>query len=139
MSAFDAIEIGWAGKKYTIPADRVLQCIAKVEDVITLHELLVMGEQGRVKLVPISRAYATVLRFAGCEITDDEAYAGVFRQGATQEAALNCIGGLLTMLLPSNVKSDAAAIAEAVEATKGKGRSRPSKAAASSRNTGRRR
>lgn len=139
MSAFDAIEIGWAGKQYSIPPDRVLQCIAQVEEVLTLHEILAMGEAQRVKLVPISRAYATVLRFAGCKITDDEAYAGVFRQGATQEAAITCIGGLLTMLLPRDVKSDAAAIAEAAEATKGKGRSRRSRGASSSRNSGRRR
>ena len=139
MSPFDEIRIGWGGKEYVIPADRVVSCIAQVEEVLTLHEILSMGEAQRVRLVPISRAYATVLRFAGCKLTDDEAYAGIFRQGAKQEEALNCVAGLLTMMLPRDVKTDAGMIMEAAEATKGKGRSRRSRGASSSRNTGKRR
>ncbi len=137
-SAFDDITLGWRGQEYRIPATRVLECIARVEEVITLHDVMEMGQTGRIRLAPISRGYAVILRYAGCKVTDDEAYAGIFKQGARQEDALQLIGALLTMMLPRDVKAEASVIAEAAVATKGKVRSRRSAAGGSPKSAGKR-
>ncbi len=138
MAAFEDIRIGWGGKEFVVPSTRVLECIAQIEEVLTLHEVLLMGEQRRVKLAPVSKAYAVALRFAGCAITDDEAYAAMFRQ-QTQEGAMKAVAGLLTMMLPTDMKGAAGAISEAANTTKGKARSPRSRGGSSSRSSGKRR
>jgi hypothetical protein len=77
----------------------VMGAIARIEDVITLTEIIQMSRKGKVKFAAIASAYASVLRYAGAQITDDQVYQGLFKDNtaATVNAAL---AGLLQMMLP---------------------------------------
>jgi hypothetical protein len=108
MSVFDDIALGWAGKKYVIPARKVLGAIARIEEVMTLQELLRFVQDGNFPMAKIARAYAYVLRYAGAEITDEEVYEGMFPHGGAttnpQEVALMALQGLMEMMIPPSVK-----------------------------------
>ena len=99
MGIFQPITLGWNGETYTIPADRVLGAIAVVEEHITFMELIA-ATKGRPQLVAISRAFAGVLRYAGGNFTDDDVYAGMFKQGSAQQQAINAVNTLLVMMVP---------------------------------------
>lgn len=131
-TGFEDVKIGWRGKTYVIPENRVLDCISRVEEVLTVHELMKMGQSGNIATSKITRAYAVVLRCAGCEVTDAEAYSGIFRQSFVNAEAMACIGGLLTILLPKDLTEEAVRLAEEGEAAKGKARSKRSRGKSSS-------
>lgn len=98
MAIFQPVKLGWNGKDYTIPADRVLGAIAVIEEHISFLELIA-ATRGHAPLVAISRAFAGVLRYAGGEISDDEVYAGMFRESA-QKQAVDAVNTLLVMMVP---------------------------------------
>lgn len=75
---FEDIHLEWQGKKYTIPADDVLKCIARVEDVVSVGEVAEMLTSGRLKFAKIAKAYATFLRYAGARVKDEEVFVSIF-------------------------------------------------------------
>ncbi|HEV7284317.1 MAG TPA: hypothetical protein VGN75_05630 [Kaistia sp.] len=108
MGVFDDIRLNWQGTDYVIPANKVMGAIARIEDVITLTEIIQMSRQGRVKFAAIASAYAAVLRYAGVQITDEQVYQGLFKDNTA--AIVNAaLAGLLQMMLPpdSAEKKDA--------------------------------
>lgn len=101
MSGFNPVEFVWAGSKYVIPAHKVLSAIARVEEVITLHELQRYGNKGSPPLARIAMAYGTVLRFAGCPVTDVQIYEAMFGAGdAKPEDVIESIVTLIAMMVP---------------------------------------
>lgn len=104
MGTFDDIRLNWQGTDYVIPANKVMGAIARIEDVITLTELIQMSRQGKVKFASIAAAYAGVLRYAGVQISDEQVYLGLFQDNnaAVVNAAL---AGLLQMMLPPDASS----------------------------------
>lgn len=76
--AFEPFEMEWAGKKYVIPAHRVMGAIARVEDVVTLPQLQDHGLRGSMPMAKIAMAYGALLRYAGAAVTDTEVYEGMF-------------------------------------------------------------
>jgi hypothetical protein len=105
MGAFDEINIGWAGKTYTIPARKALGAIAQIEEVVTFGELLRHAQAGQMPLAKISRGYAAVLRYAGADVTDDDVYLGMFAEVGNQEMAFVAMQGLMEMMIPPSVKA----------------------------------
>lgn len=97
---FEDITLGWNDKNYVIPADRVLGAVARIEHHVTLQELLAYGERGTAPMAVLARAYASVLRYAGAQITDDEVYKGMFSDGDTLKIVDDLMSGLLGMMLP---------------------------------------
>lgn len=130
---FEPVEFEWRGKKYALPADRILATVAKVEDVVTLTELLRFQSRSAVPLAKLARAFALVLTEAGAETTADEVYAGVFREAMqSQTRTAETVVAMLFALMcpPASLQEGGAA----------QGKPRPAEVgAASSKRSSRRR
>lgn len=100
MAVFDDVVIEWDGKKYTVPADDIMRLIAKVEDVITLHELFTYAEKGTAPTAKLAMAYATALRHVGVKVRDDEVYKKIFGAADSATSAQAVINALLMMMVP---------------------------------------
>ena len=81
MSAFDDIALEWGGQTYLIPARMSLEAIARIEEVITMEELAHCVVRGAKPMLRVTRAFASVLRFAGAKVSDEEVYTDLFGQG----------------------------------------------------------
>lgn len=95
---FEPVELSWAGRDFTIPSDRVMGAIAVVEEVVTLAELAGMQETNKISLSKIAKAYASLLRYAGAQVTWEEAYKSMFTGG--QQNAVAAVSVLLYMMIP---------------------------------------
>lgn len=100
-SIFEDVKIRWEDKEYVIPSNRVMGAIALIEEHVTLRELGEGLHTKSVPLVKLSRAYGSVLRYAGAkDITDEFIYGALFKKGIADGAAVNSIMGLLAMMIP---------------------------------------
>lgn len=104
---FDDYKLSWGDTEYIIPARQIMGAIAKVEQVITLSELQVYFVRGAAPLSLLAQAYGAVLRYAGAKVEDADVYAGMFGNGADDDAATNaaatvktCLFGLLELMVP---------------------------------------
>jgi hypothetical protein len=70
--AVSAIKLTWKGKEYRIPADKAFAVGEQVEDVVSLAEIGSWGVKPR--FFKIARAFAVMLRFAGCKVSDGEVH-----------------------------------------------------------------
>lgn len=93
---FKPVTFSWLGQEYTVPADRVLYCIAEVEGVLTLGDLASMQSRSRLSLAKLAIAYGIALRFAGVQVKDEEVYAGMFKD-AGAELQRRAFGALFTL------------------------------------------
>jgi hypothetical protein len=102
LSIFQDLKLEWDGKSYQIPARKMMETIAGVEEHITLKELFTAASQrGTIQLVRLARAWATVLQSAGAKVSDEEVYSGMFgAKGAGQQAVQDAITHLLMMMIP---------------------------------------
>ena len=100
QSGFEDIKLGWQDKDYVIPANRVLGAVARIEQHITLHEILAYSERSTAPMAVLAQAYASVLRYAGAQITDEDVYQGMFTDGDTTDIVNQLLNGLLGMMLP---------------------------------------
>jgi len=96
MSIFKPVVLSFDGQDYTVKPENVLRLIAQVEDVISIADLY--GKQ-RTPLAKLCQAYGIALRYAGCNVTDDDLYAKIFQTGSAQFTT-NAISGLLMMMVP---------------------------------------
>jgi hypothetical protein len=109
MGAFDDVELEWAGKAYTIPANKVMGAIARIEDVMTLGELLAYVERETAPFGKIAAAYGAVLRYAGCKVSDEDVYRGIFaaaRPADTQSIVITSLTTLLAMMMPKQAAAE---------------------------------
>lgn len=101
---FDDIKLTWEGKGYTIPARDVMVAIAAIEGHITLQELTQYASRGTAPMGRLSNAYAAVLRVAGADVTDAQVYLGMFSEVIDHGTISNTVNGLLTMMIPPDVR-----------------------------------
>ena len=102
MSIFEKVVLTWEGRQYTIPPTRILQCIAKIEEVITLVELNRYVLAGTAPLARLAQAYGAVLRHAGANVADDEVYVAMFSGSGQQERAAQANNTLLLLMVPQS-------------------------------------
>jgi hypothetical protein len=95
---FEPITITWAGADYKIEPEKVMGAIATVEQVVTLSELAEMVQSGRIAFSKIATAFASVLRYAGAKVTNEDVYAGMF--GEDKSSAMQNLSLLLAMMVP---------------------------------------
>lgn len=102
---FEPVSLTWKGKEHTVEPDRVMMLIAKIEDIITLSEIFAYQQKGAAPIGKIAMAYGVALRYAGCNVRDDEVYKGLFDQegGAAIPAALTALLGM--MIPPAELQS----------------------------------
>lgn len=139
MTGFSSIDLKWQGKEYHIPANRVLETVAAVEEVVTVNELFEMSQTRRISSVKIARAYAQVMRSAGIAVKDEEAYERIISGSMTSEAQFDVLINLICMLLPKSTLDDALKVAAEMEKAgglpKGKGKRQASGSRSSRRTT----
>jgi hypothetical protein len=152
MSSFEDIRLGWDGKSYLIPARKVLGAVARVEEVVTLQELLQYAQRGTAPMGRIAKAFGLVLRYAGADVEDEAVYLGMFGDGAAaadggvQQQVLTAVTLLMQMMIPpevrrkveagENVKTEAPVLAKGEEPKRG---NRPATARGASKPTSRQR
>jgi hypothetical protein len=90
----------WGEREYTIPPNRVLQAIAKVEDHVTLVELHTYGLNNTAPLAKLSMAFGALLRHAGADVSDDQVYTAMFKSGEMQKNMVNAVQTMLMLMIP---------------------------------------
>jgi hypothetical protein len=97
---FQDVHLEWKGKRYTIPSNKMMGAIARIEQHVTLKELYVAAaDRGTLKLGTLAAAYGSVLRYAGAAVDDEDVYSGMFQDGA-QDAIIGALEGLMAMMIP---------------------------------------
>lgn len=102
---FEDVKLTWKGDEYVIPSQHMMRVIARIEDHITLRELMESMSNGSPKFAKIASAYASVLRFAGCAVDDQEVYEGML-SGTDEKSPegmsiiAQALTGLLSMMMP---------------------------------------
>lgn len=102
-AVFEPVRLEWRGVEHRIPADNVLRGIAKVEEIITLPELVAYEMRGTVPLAKVSMAYGALLRHAGAEVKNEEVFAALFGDGGNQAHAMGTAAALLSTMIPPPV------------------------------------
>lgn len=110
MSSFDDVVLHWAGLDYTVPAKKMMGAIARIEDHVTLPELQAYGERGAVPLSRLAAAFASVLRYAGAKVADEDVYAAMFEGEEQQEAMAVSVNVLLAMMVPKSARGKLPAV-----------------------------
>jgi hypothetical protein len=133
---FEDIHLAWGEETGTIPSDRVMGAIARIEQHITLPELYDAGASRKMPpLTLLAAAYGSVLRYAGLAVSDAEVYAGLFDK-TRGEASLvvTAVQGLMEIMIPPDALK---AARKARDAPKGsaEGNASPAAAKRSSRRT----
>lgn len=101
---FNDITIEWGGVTHTIPANKVLMGIARVEEIITIAEIMRYGKVGAVPLARLAQAYAVLLRYAGFEVTDDAVYLTFVTSGKAMTVSQALVGIMILMVPPTQNK-----------------------------------
>jgi len=108
MSGFDKVELKWKGQSFVIEPRNVLQLIARVEEVITVDELVKYAARQTAPMAKLSMAYGAALRYAGAQVSDDDIFESIF-SGNNSQAVTTAITGLLSMMIPKNLKASQSA------------------------------
>jgi hypothetical protein len=142
MGVFQDIELVWEGNVYTIRSHRVMGAIARIEDVITMHELKAFSDRATYPLGKLCKAYAAVLQYAGARVSDEAIYELAFTGVAAQEAVIQGVMNLMKMMVPAAARAKMeAAMAGGEDAPAGEpdaGNFRPTVKASSRKRTKRR-
>lgn len=104
MGAFQDIELVWKGKTFTIQSHRVMGAIYRIEEVITLQEFMNYSIRGTAPLGKLSGAYASVLRYAGAKVKDEEVYAECFEGPEQQAMVMTAVANMIQMMLPPSAR-----------------------------------
>lgn len=70
-----SIRLNWRGQDHVIPANRAFEAGAEIEEIVTLGEIGAWGQ--KVPFFKVARCYATLLRFAGATVTDEEVFGDI--------------------------------------------------------------
>lgn len=106
MALFEKITLQWKGQEFAIAPDQVLRAIAVVEEEISLIELSRELSSGEYKLARLAKAYGRLLRAAGCKVTDEEVYVGIFPSSGGERVvreALAALQALMYLMVPPGV------------------------------------
>lgn len=94
-SVFDDITLSWGDENYTVPADRVMGLLARIDSHITFSEL---NNPNGVPVAKLSNAYSAALAYAGANVPPEKIYYEFFNSGS--DATTTAIAGLMTMMIP---------------------------------------
>lgn len=108
MGVFADITLEWGGAKHVIPSKKVMGCIARIENVLTIKELYDALRGGEVKFTKIAAAFGEALRYAGAEVDDEEVYSGMFQGEESQATIIGAISTLLHLMIPPGAQKESA-------------------------------
>lgn len=98
MSLFDGVTFQWGGKTVSLPPDRLLGALARLEEHVSLGELAAMGH--RVRYGRLARGVAAVLRYAGHHADPEAVYAAILTDPGARGAAGAAVAALLAVASP---------------------------------------
>lgn len=105
MGAFDDAKFEWRGKEYSVPANRILPMLARVDEFITLAELSDHLARKSVPFAKVALAWGAVLRYAGAHVTDEDVYCGMLEGDGGASATL-ALHGLMGLMMPKSQAKD---------------------------------
>lgn len=107
-AVFEDVKLQWRGDTYIIPSNRVMGAIARVEQHVTLNELYTsVDERGTIKIGTMAMAYGSLLRYAGAvTASDDDVYAGMFKDSADGNLMIEAIRGLIGLMMPPALRRE---------------------------------
>ena len=97
---FNDIEIEFNGKKRTIKADNIMRCIAKVEQVVPLTDLVEFMQSGKPRMASLAMGYTALLNHAGFKVNEAQVYAGMFGDQDKVVSAIEATSALLSLMIP---------------------------------------
>lgn len=115
MHGFDDVTLAWQGKEFTVPANRQLMLIARIEDALAGDEgdqaISVLFRRNGVPHSRLAAAYGAALRYAGAQVSDEDVYLSIHRDIATQSkdqvaaTIQRMLMGLLAIISPPTAKA----------------------------------
>ena len=87
MQGFEDVTLTWREQSYTVPADRQLMLIAKLESALapeTGQAIDVLFRKGGPPHTVLAQAFGAALRYAGASVTDDEVYLSIHQDIAAK-------------------------------------------------------
>ena len=115
MQGFEDVTLSWQGQSYTVPANRQMMLIAKLEDALSgdsgQQALSVLFRKEGPPHTRLAAAFGAALRHAGASVTDEEVYLSIQRDliaksKADKTAAIqSAIYALLSIISPPAVAS----------------------------------
>ncbi len=104
---WEAVTITWKGQELTIPPDRLLGAIAKIEEHLTFMELVDAGQRKAYPLAKLAMAFTAMLNWAGVRpyVNEREVYAELFKGSDGTSTAFNVITSLLSLMLPPDLRA----------------------------------
>lgn len=116
MSGFDDITVGWKGTEYKVPPNKCMGLLARIEEVLAPtgganDVITALTQPHRTHLTKLACAYASALRYAGCNVSDEEVYLSlakdVSKGGPDGFEALSVLSqGIITMFFPDWAKDE---------------------------------
>jgi hypothetical protein len=79
----DTITLTWDDKKYFVIPSKIMRARQAIEAVYPLKELAAHMSEGTPRLVQLSMAFGSLLRFAGANVEDSDIYDGMFGEDST--------------------------------------------------------
>jgi hypothetical protein len=80
------ITIGWQGKDYTTVVD--MRLIDRLENQMNLLEFVMQVQAGDVRFSKVATLFAELLKAAGCNVTRDDVFAGMFGNDDVDPASI---------------------------------------------------
>lgn len=96
MSLFDGVAFEWGGKTVTIPPDRLLGALARLEEHIPLHQLA----DPVPRYSRLANGFAALLRYAGVATDAETVFAAMLVDPASRQAAHAAVADLVASANP---------------------------------------
>lgn len=91
------VTLTWDGREYVIPETNLFRALQKVEDHLTLYEIVTHSARGSVPMAKLAGAYCALLRHAGARVQEMDVFRVVQRDPNQAAELTQC---LLMMLAP---------------------------------------
>jgi hypothetical protein len=121
MKGFEDVTLTWQGQHYTVPANRQLMMIAKLEAALAPDDgqaVAVLFRSGGPHHSTLAQAFGAALRYAGADVSDDDIYLTIHEDIAEKSARQveitiqNMIMALLAIISPPTARKLADSLKE---------------------------
>lgn len=121
MQGFEDVTLGWKGESFTIPANRQMGLVARIEDALSgdtgRHAINVLVQRDGPPYSRLAAAFGAALRYAGAKVTDEEIYLSIMEDFAKSQADVaSKLQGVIIALLMVMAPPLARAVSEETEA-----------------------
>lgn len=104
MKGFEDVTVSWAGEDYTIPANKQMGLIVRIEEALTggtgSQAIAVLLSPGGPSHARLANAFGAALRYAGADVSDEEIYLSIMSDMVDNKAnvAIKVQGAVLALL-----------------------------------------